>query len=138
MKICMVLRGYFPPDIRVEKEAKVLSSVGHKVYVLSLGKEGMPEIENIDGINIIRIFPSKNLLSKLWRYLWFGIFFEDLLWKKALQNIIKQYEIDVVHVHDLPLVKTVVSTVKKFGIPVVADLHENYPEAVRVWKRKRK
>ena len=131
MKICMVLKSYFPPDIRIEKEAKILIGAGHKIYLLSLGKRGMPKRENINGINVIRVFSHKNFL----RYFWFGMFFDDLLWKKYLQDVIKQYEIDVVHVHDLPLVKTVVSVAKKFDIPVIADLHENYPEVRKALRK---
>ena len=130
----MVLESYFPPDIRVEKEAKALISAGYEIYLLSLGKKGMPKRENINGINIIRVFPSESFLSKAWRHFWFSIFFDNPLWKRCLQDAIKQYEIDVVHVHDLPLVKTVMFIAKKFDIPVIADLHENYPEAVKVWR----
>jgi len=137
MRICMVLESYFPPDIRVEKEAKALISAGYEIYLLSLGKKGMPERENINGINIIRIFPPQNFLGKAWRYSWFSIFFDNPLWKRCLQNVIKQYEIDIVHVHDLPLVKTAISVAKKFDIPVIADLHENYPEAVKAWRKRK-
>lgn len=133
----MVLGGYFPPDIRVEKEAKALISAGHEVYLLSLGREGMPEKENINGINVIRVFPSRIFLSRVWRFFWFSVFFNDPLWKRHLQEVIKQYEIDVVHVHDLPLVKTAISVAKKFGIPVIADLHENYPEAIKALKKRK-
>ncbi len=134
MKILMILNKHFPPDIRVEKEAKALINAGYEVYLLSLGKKGIPESENINGINIIRT-PPQSFLSKAWRFFWFSIFFDNPLWKRYLRDVIKQYEIDVVHVHDLPLVKSAISAAKKFDIPVIADLHENYPEAVKVWRK---
>lgn len=39
----------------------------------------------------------------------------------------------MLHVHDLPLVGEAVSVGKRLGIPVVADLHENYPAGLQVW-----
>jgi len=35
MKILMCLKSTFPPDIRVEKEARVLTQAGHDVFILS-------------------------------------------------------------------------------------------------------
>jgi len=131
----MVLDSYFPPDIRVEKEARALIRAGHEIYLLSLGKEGLPSTEYFNGINIIRIFPSESFLDRLLDFISFTIFFDSLAWKKALINIIDQYNIDVIHVHDLPMVKTAITVAKKFNIPVIADLHENYPEALKVWRR---
>ena len=134
MKICMVLDSYFPPDIRVEKEARALIRAGHEIYLLSLGKEGKPFIENFNGINVIRISPPESFLDRLLNFAYFTIFFDSPFWKKALTNIIEQYNIDVIHVHDLPIVKTAITVAKKFNIPVIADLHENYPEVLRVWR----
>jgi len=138
MKICMVLEGHFPPDIRVEKEAKALISSGHEIYVLSMGRRGMLENENIEGVNVIRIFPRKDFPNKILEYSWFSLFFEKPFWREHLQKIVRRYKIEVIHVHDLPLVKTAISVAKRFGIPVVADLHENYPEGVRAWREGRK
>ena len=135
MNICMVLQSYFPPDIRVEKEARALISAGHKIYLLSLGEKGMPAVEDIKGINVIRIFPHGSFLNRVWRFLWFNVFFDDLLWKRSLEGVIKQHEIEIVHVHDLPMVKTAASVAKKFNIPIIADLHENYPEGIRAWRK---
>lgn len=132
----MVLESYFPPDIRVEKEAETLIREGYEVYLLSLGKVGSPKMENIGGINVIRT-SYRGLLSRVWRFFWFNMCFCNPIIRRSLYNIIKQNRIDVIHVHDLPLVKTAVSVAKKFDIPVIADLHENYPEAIRMWRKKR-
>ena len=40
-------------------------------------------------------------------------------------------KIEVLHVHDLPLVGVALAVAKKYGIKVVADLHENYPAMLR-------
>lgn len=131
----MVLEGYFPPDIRVEKEARALISAGHRIFLLSLGKEGVPSTEDVNGINIIRIFTPESSLDRVWNFIWFSVFFDRPIWRKTLENIIKEYEIEVIHVHDLPMVKTGLSVAHKFNIPIIADLHENYPEGIRAWRK---
>ena len=137
MKICMVLAGYFPPDIRVEKEARALLSAGHKIFLLSLGKTGLSAVENINGINVIRVFPPESFLNRVWDFLWFSVFFDNSPWKRALVDTVKQYKIEAIHVHDLPMVKTATPVAKKFDIPIIADLHENYPEGLRAWRKEK-
>lgn len=137
MNICMVLYGYFPPDIRVEKEARALIKEGHRLFLLSLGKKELPAVEDFNGITVIRVFPHETFLKRIWNFLWFKLFFENPLWKKALGEIIEQYKIDVIHVHDLPMVKTAITVAKKYNMPIVADLHENYPEAVKAWRKEK-
>lgn len=131
----MVLDGYFPPDIRVEKEARALLRAGHEIFLLSLGKRGVPAVEDVNGIKVIRIFPPEGFLNRVWEFLWFNVFFDNHLWKKALANTVRQYKIDVIHVHDLPLVKTATNVAKKLNVPIIADLHENYPEAIKAWRK---
>lgn len=135
MNVCMVLEGYFPPDIRVEKESRALMSAGHRIFLVSLRKEGMPSAEDVNGINIIRVPPPETFLDRVSNLIWFNVFFDRPIWRRALESIIKQYEIEIVHVHDLPMVKTATSVAKKFNIPIIADLHENFPEAIRAWRK---
>jgi len=131
----MILKRYFPPDIRVEKEARSLIRAGHNIYLLSLGKIGMPSRENINGINVIRISSPKSFINKAWSFFWFNLFFENIFWEKNLEYIAKQYKIDIIHVHDLLLVKSAVIISKKLNIPIIADLHENFPEGIRAWRK---
>jgi len=131
----MILERYFPPDIRVEKEARSLIRAGHNIYLLSLGKTGMPSTENVNGINVIRILPPKDFINKVTRFFWFNLFFENIFWEKNLECIVKQYKIDIIHVHDLLLVKSAVIISKKLNIPIIADLHENFPEGIRAWRK---
>jgi len=95
----------------------------------------MPSRENINGINVIRISPPKSFINKSWRFFLFNLFFENIFWEKNLECIAKQYKIDIIHVHDLLLVKTAVIISKKLNIPIIADLHENFPEGIRVWRK---
>ncbi len=53
------------------------------------------------------------------------------LWYKEITDLVKKYDYDVIHVHDLPLVRTVLSIARKYNKKVIFDMHENWPEAMR-------
>lgn len=133
----MLLDHYFPPDIRVEKEARALLQGGHDVFLLSLmtAKNYGRAEEFIGGIRVLRILYPNAFLERAWNYLRFNLFFIHPLWKKALIHAVQQYRIEVIHIHDLPLVKTGLYVAHKFNIPLIADLHENYPEGIKVWRQ---
>ncbi len=131
MKILMLLSNFFPPDIRVEKEARMLLKAGHEVLLLSAGKNGTPDEEMVEGIKVIRKMLPQSLPRRTWNYFYLPAFFTHPLWKSALEDAVKEYKVEVIHVHDLPLLSTGLSVTHKFNLPLIADLHENYPEAVR-------
>ncbi|UCE73367.1 MAG: glycosyltransferase family 4 protein [Methanomassiliicoccales archaeon] len=137
MNICMVLENYFPPDIRVEKEARSLLGAGHKIFLLSLGKEGMRPVEDVKGITVIRILPPQNPIKRVLGTFSFSILFESNFWRKNLEKVIKKYKIDIIHCHDLHLVKTSIYCAKKYDIPIIADLHENFPEGIKAWRKEK-
>ena len=59
-----------------------------------------------------------------------------LYWSNHLVNFIKKYNINVVHVHDLYLLGAALRANKRLStrLPIVGDLHENYPEALKHYK----
>ena len=129
MRILMSLSNhYFPPDIRVLYEARTLIEAGHEVFLLCQNRPyGLSE-EIVDGIKVFRVTMPQNYLWQLWSTTCFGVF--SPLWRKQLAHIVKQEDIEALHIHDLPSVITGLSVARKFGIPLVADLHENYAAAV--------
>lgn len=133
MRILMFLESYFPPDIRVEKEARTLLKGGHEVFLLCPNRDDGISEEVVEGIKVFRVpFPS-DLLKRIWNFCWFTLFLVNPFWREQLAHIVKQERIEAIHIHDLPMVKTGLSVARKFDIPLVADLHENYPNAIKVW-----
>lgn len=133
----MVLEGEYPPDIRIEKEARTLISQGHKIFLLSLEKPGKKEYEVVEGINVIRINLPKSFVRKALKIISFSISFESKFWRKALEKAVKEHKINVIHCHDLPLVKTATKVARRLNIPIIADLHENFPEGVKAWRNEK-
>lgn len=108
---------------------------GHEVWVLCSREENQLPEEIVQGIKVIRITLPKDLARRALGLLWFRLLAVDPFWGKPLNRTVEREGIEAIHVHDLPMVKTAWRVARRFGIPVVADLHENYPEAVKVWGR---
>jgi glycosyltransferase involved in cell wall biosynthesis len=129
----MILQATIPPpDIRVEKEAKTLIGAGHEVHLLLERGAGEPVDGEVDGMRLMRGVRMGPLREKWHRYT-FNFTYRDPLWRRSMERFVEDRRIDVLHVHDLPLVGEAVSVGRAMDVPVVADLHENYPAGLQVW-----
>jgi len=131
----MILDGFFPPDIRVEKEAIVLQGEGHEIHLICMNEKNHGDMEIVGGIIIHRINSLSKLLDKLCGFL-YSISFIHLRWLFNIKCIVKKYSIEVLHVHDLPLLLTSIIIGKILKIQVVYDKHERWPESIRSYQRK--
>ncbi len=126
MRIGMVLDREFPPDDRVEKEARHLIEAGFEVHLLCFSFGKLPAAETYKGIRVHRVFMPRFLFKKL-SALILTVPFYGRFWKKHIARFVQENEIDVLHIHDLPLVGVGLEIKRRFNIPLVADMHENYP-----------
>jgi glycosyltransferase involved in cell wall biosynthesis len=64
--------------------------------------------------------------------------FYSVYWHFQIKKFIKENRIDVLHIHDLYLAKSIIKPKMKLSIPVNVDLHENYIEALKAytWSKK--
>jgi len=132
MKILMLLEGTdFPPDIRVEKEARALIAAGHQIILLCENLTDRPLQERWQGIEIVRLAPIAPLHYRINRMLMF-LTLHDRRWEHKLDEIIAAYQPDALHIHDLLYVGPGLRVARRFGLPVIADLHENYPALVDI------
>jgi glycosyltransferase involved in cell wall biosynthesis len=135
VNIGMILENDFPPDIRVEKEARSLSAAGHTVSLLCPGSGARPSQEQVGDI-VVRRF-NKRDYSLPRRAAGQATFYYHLfhpLFYQQMNRFVEEQGIDVLHVHDLPLVGTGLRLSEKNNLPLVADLHENYPAAVAYYR----
>jgi glycosyltransferase involved in cell wall biosynthesis len=129
MKILMLLDSQFPPDIRVEKEANSLLKEGNEVSILCYNFGGENTDEIINGIRIFRFWIPNQVAKKILGFsLQLPIY--RLIWQRAISRTYKQYNFEAVHIHDLPLCTLNKFIKRKFVVPVIADMHENYPYLV--------
>jgi len=132
MRICIVYQGEFPRAERIEKFAKTLATAGHEVFLLcnNYGAFGASE-ERFGDVHTVRVIPtwSSRRVNKILK---FPIFLNPL-WLFWLIRVVRRFHIDVLQVIDVPLSIGVLAVGRMFKIPVVFDMWENYPEALRGW-----
>jgi glycosyltransferase involved in cell wall biosynthesis len=134
-RILMILQSEYPPDIRLEKEIKSLVEHGYQVVLLSNNKSKLPRIERINGALVCRLPFYKGLPAELSALFNVPLFFNPV-WLWQIHKLIDRYQMDLLHVHDLPLALSAVLMGKIHRKPVIFDVHENYPAALEIWGAK--
>jgi len=130
MKILMTLESDFPPDTRVENEIQALQFNGHELHIICRGSKGQPKEEKFNGCYIHRVYQSKLIYYSSVVSLRFPLYFN--FWKRKISDLLKNYHFDVVHIHDLPLIKPISELGIIYPFRIVLDLHENWPELLKM------
>jgi len=131
----MILQSDYPPDIRLDKEFKTLINAGYHIFLLCNNNKNLPLKEKRNGTTIVRLPKFSFLPFALQKFLRLPTFFSPLWFIYAYKMIIK-YKTDAIHVHDLPPAPMGVMLSKFFNLPMVYDMHENYPAAMEEWKKR--
>ncbi len=131
----LLVGGTYPPDIRVEKEAKVLRAAGHEVFLLTSDKDRRPAVERVGDIDVRR-YPARAgvVASKLSALATLATWRSPVL-QRHIAEFVDANGIEALHVHDLPAVAMGVAVARSRKIPVAFDMHENYPAAAGYWDR---
>lgn len=122
----------FPPEIRLEKEAAALVAAGHTVSVFTHMRKGEAGEEIVaPGLKVVRVeMPPPGRLRRTISL--FTLQFPEIA--RPLEDFIAKYKPDVLHVHDIYKLPTILRVARRRRIPVVADLHENVPAAIKAYK----
>ncbi len=125
MKILMVLTSTFPPDPRVEKEARSLAGKGHDVHIVCYADGVRPNSEKTGYCTVHRLGFS-NFFRNKWSALALiaPVFFHR--WQRAIKKLHSQYQFDALHIHDLPLSKVGYYFKKNYNCRLICDQHEFY------------
>ena len=121
----MLLNEEFPPDFRVEKEAKSLMEAGHEVHILCYTSQHKARAENHQGILVKRFRIHRSLRDKLYA-LYLVLPFFRWIWKHQLSKVLRQDQYDVLHIHDLPMSDLGVYFKERYNLKLVCDQHEYY------------
>jgi len=133
MNIGIVVDNELNDDKRVLKETEILKDAGHSIFVLCFSFDNK-EYKTIEGINVSRIRISRKLKNILFFFL-NSIPAYEWMWSFIINKFIITNDIEALHVHDLYMSKAGKTGIKKSGkqIPMILDLHENYPYAVTTY-----
>ncbi len=125
MNILMVLSTKkYPPDGRVEREARDLIRDGHNLFLIArrgLGQKAQEDVENVHVIRTPLPFQRRKAVSDL---LYF--FCQRYVIIFHIIGVCIRHRIDALHVHDLPYALATAAAGKILGIPVIFDMHEHY------------
>lgn len=121
----MVLDREFPPDTRVENEIETLIQTGHKVHLACFTKTKRIKFEKINGAFIHRRSISNFTYKSSIGCLRFPFYFN--FWRNYLSELFQQFSFDAIHIHDLPLGIVGYELKRKYNVPLIIDLHENWP-----------
>jgi len=126
-KILYIWKDKYPWDVRVEKVCKALLNAGYEVFMLARNKGETTQKEIIDGLNITRVGEKNTVLTLPIP--------QNPIWKSAIKQTVREIKPDLIIVREIMLAEDSAKIGKKNSIPTVIDMAENYPAAMRDWRK---
>lgn len=130
MRVCKIWDGDYPWDVRVEKVARALTDAGHEVTLVARNRARRAVREKLPEADVRRLEPWGFLGGKLDDATSFPAFFNPR-WVSAISRAVRESRANLILVRDLPLAPTAIWVGRRFGLPVVLDMAENYPAMLR-------
>jgi glycosyltransferase involved in cell wall biosynthesis len=128
MKVGLVFDGDYPWDVRVWKFATCLADHGHEVHLVCRNLGQRAERETVDGIHVHRLRPLAN--ARLNALASFPAFVNPT-WVARIADVVSTCGIEALIVRDLPLALAGVAVGRRYAVPVLLDMAENYPAMLR-------
>lgn len=137
MKIGVIVDNDLNDDVRVKREIKLLSASGCDMGVLCFAFDGKTYPETVPAL-VQRIPFSRKIQGWLFGLLnTFPLY--EWIWARHIRRFIQSFQPDALHVHDLYMSRAAHLAIRslKRPLPIVLDLHEHFPEAVKTfdWNR---
>lgn len=130
-RVLYIWKSPYPWDVRAEKICNSLGESGFDVTMLARWSPGQSEIEEFPYFRVVRAgfeMPSwKTTPVSLNPY-----------WKKAIIRAIERYSPDLIIPREIMLAEVSGKLGRKFSIPVVIDMAENYAAVMKGWRKYKK
>jgi glycosyltransferase involved in cell wall biosynthesis len=126
--IFYIWKSAYPWDVRVEKICMALLEANYDVYIVCKWEGEELEEEIVNGLNIIRV-GHKESSQKYYPYPF------NPFWKKSIESLIQKHKPDLLINREIILAEISGKLAKKYNIPIVMDMAENYPAAMKNWKK---
>lgn len=125
-KILYIWKDKYPWDVRVEKFCRTLTKSGFDVLLLARWKGEVKREEEIDGFFVKRAcYNQRPLLSQPLSI--------NYYWRKEIKNAIDGFKPDIIITREFFLTSAAKSFAK--DIPVIMDMAEHYPAAMKGWDK---
>lgn len=125
MRILKLYDGDYPWDVRVEKMLRSLVAAGHEVTLLSRNRHGLARNETLPGlpgVRLRRLPPGESISFP---------FFANPVWLQQAASAARACDPERILVRDLPLAPLGVWLGRRRHCPVIVDMAEPYPLALR-------
>lgn len=126
-KVLIIWKDFYPWDVRIEKFCRTLSK-SYDITLLCRWGIGQELQENKDGYTIVRV----NFFNKTFLTLPVN---RNPFWTIALNKYVKSFQPDLIIVREMHIALNAGLIAKKFNIPIIMDMAENYPAAMRLFKK---
>lgn len=130
MRIVYLWDADYPWDVRTEKVCAALTDAGHDVTIAARNRGWRAETERLPEGTVRRMRPWRWMGRRMDGILSFPAFFSPR-WTGLLADAIRAADAELVIVRDLPLCPAAIGVARRFGIPVILDMAENYPAMLR-------
>jgi glycosyltransferase involved in cell wall biosynthesis len=132
-RVLYVWQADYPWDVRVEKIARTLTDGGFVTHIAARNQRRAPTTEVLPEATMHRLAPWGWADDRLDAALQVPLFFNPR-WARHLVETMDRVRPQVVLVRDLPLAPTAIWAGRRFGVPVVMDMAENYPAMLEdIW-----
>ncbi|MDZ7270123.1 MAG: glycosyltransferase family 4 protein [candidate division KSB1 bacterium] len=132
MKVCILFQSDFPPEVRLERTATTLLEAGHQVTIVCDNRKDRPHEEEYQGAHIRRIRNIPPTSGGVGHLIRLPIFWNPV-WIAQFVPLVLAKRFDVLHAINLTMVPLALAVGRMVRIPVVYDMYENYPAALRSW-----
>lgn len=127
-RILHIWQSHYPWDVRVAKLNRIFRDQGHAVVTLARHRANESREAEFEGTRITRVGVGLPNGFSLPMPL-------NPFWTRAIAQEALRISAQVLLVRDLPLAASAVSVAKQLKLPVILDMAEHYPEAMRTWKK---
>jgi glycosyltransferase involved in cell wall biosynthesis len=131
--ICHIWDADYPWDVRVEKVCQSLQA-RHEVHLVCRNDNRLPREEVLQGTVVHRLPVLPRWLGPCHRVAGLPLFFNPL-WVHAIWSTVRRSRANLILVRDIPLAPAALLAGRRFGVPVLIDLAENYPAMLEDQRR---
>lgn len=134
MRICLLFQGDFPPEPRLARTMRFLCEQEHEVFLFCDHRvPERPERETREGVHIQRVRHAAQHPRGFNRLVTLPIFWNPI-WIKQFLRFVAAHRCDLIQAVNLTMAPLAIIAGDRFGLPVIYDMYEPYPYALRSWK----
>jgi hypothetical protein len=146
MRVGFVYFGTYP-DIRVVKMTDTLAKAGFEVFVLARNIKGVTEpgtshpyaasrsVEQAEWRHRLHLRRVLDNTPEKWRAPLTLPYHVNPIWGQAIRDLVVKDGCRLLIVRDMPLMLAATAVGKRYGVPVIFDMAENYPAVMAEWRK---